>query len=247
LLYWEELVKALQENFGPAEFQNPDEYLCNIRQTGSLPGLTITQDYYPFSIGGADLVFGIKWLASLNTIQANWKDMFIIFNWQGKRYKLQGVRSANSATTSLQVYNKISETPGNPIQMLLQEFQSVFNEPTSLPPFRAHSHAISLLPNSKPPNIRPYRYPHAQKTEIENQVAALLEEGVAVDPEKISAVVEWPLPKNVKELRGFLGLTGYYRRFVKNYGIIARPLTDLTKKDAFTWYSKAGEAFQHLK
>ncbi|KAH0765114.1 hypothetical protein KY285_000985 [Solanum tuberosum] len=66
-----------------------------------LPGITITQDYYPFAIGGADLIFGIKWLASLNTIQANWKDMFIIFNWQGKRYKLQGVRSTNSATTSL--------------------------------------------------------------------------------------------------------------------------------------------------
>ncbi|KAH0706344.1 hypothetical protein KY285_010847 [Solanum tuberosum] len=66
-----------------------------------LSGFTITQDYYPFAIGGADLFFGIKWLASLNTIQANWKDMFIIFNWQGKRYKLQGVRSTDSATTSL--------------------------------------------------------------------------------------------------------------------------------------------------
>ncbi|KAH0730005.1 hypothetical protein KY289_001193 [Solanum tuberosum] len=66
-----------------------------------LSGFTITQDYYPFAIGGACLVFGIKWLASLNTIQSNWKDMFIIFNWQGKRYELQGVRSTDSATTSL--------------------------------------------------------------------------------------------------------------------------------------------------
>lgn len=78
-----------------------------------LPGLTITQDYYPFSIGGADLVFDIKWLASLNTIQANWKEMFMIFNWQGKRNKLQGIRSTKQSTASFQSFNKISDTAGH--------------------------------------------------------------------------------------------------------------------------------------
>ncbi|KAH0706166.1 hypothetical protein KY285_010686 [Solanum tuberosum] len=61
-----------------------------------LLGFTITQDYYHFALGGADLVFGINWLVSLNTIQANWKDMFIIFYWKEKRYKLQGMRSVSS-------------------------------------------------------------------------------------------------------------------------------------------------------
>jgi len=58
--------------------------------------------------------------------------------------------------------------------------------------------------------------------------------GVAVDPEKVKCILAWPEPKNVKGVRGFLGLTGYYRRFIKDYGKLAKPLTELTKKDNFS-------------
>lgn len=72
-------------------------------------------------------------------------------------------------------------------------------------------------------------------------------EGVAVDPEKVRCILEWPEPKNVKGVRGFLGLTGYYRKFIKDYGKVAKPLTELTKKDNFSWNQDAVKAFNEMK
>ncbi|KAL0534101.1 hypothetical protein IC582_028382 [Cucumis melo] len=72
-------------------------------------------------------------------------------------------------------------------------------------------------------------------------------EGVEVDPEKIKSITKWPKPTNIKEVRGFLGLTGYYRRFVQNYEAIAAPLTQLLKKGGYKWSAEAEDAFERLK
>jgi hypothetical protein len=72
-------------------------------------------------------------------------------------------------------------------------------------------------------------------------------EGVMVDPNKINAMMDWTIPKTLKNLREFLGLIGYYCKFVRHYGRIATPLITLTKKDAFSWTPNATKYFEQLK
>jgi hypothetical protein len=71
--------------------------------------------------------------------------------------------------------------------------------------------------------------------------------GVQVNQEKITAIREWPTPKTLTELRGFLGLCTYYRKFVKGFSQLCAPLTDLTKKGSFKWNDEAQVTMEKMK
>ncbi|KAG8481233.1 hypothetical protein CXB51_025993 [Gossypium anomalum] len=73
-------------------------------------------------------------------------------------------------------------------------------------------------------------------------------DGIRVDPIKISAIVDWKPPKNVTEVRSFLGLAGYYRQFVNGFSIVAAPMTRLLRKNVkFEWTEECQQSFEELK
>ncbi|KAE8683154.1 serine/threonine-protein phosphatase 7 long form-like protein [Hibiscus syriacus] len=72
--------------------------------------------------------------------------------------------------------------------------------------------------------------------------------GIRVDPQKVKAIMDWEVPKNVSEVQSFLELAGYYRRFVKNISMIVLPLTKMMRKNVpFVWTSECQECFEALK
>lgn len=174
------LIPTFGVQIGDGRVIRCDQVCRNVKI--QLPGFTIKQDFYPFTLVGSDMVLGIQWLAFLNTVQANWNQMFLIFWVNGKRYKLQGIqRRSHTATFQSMVASdmRLGSRGSGPLDLggLLVEFFSVFDEPITLPPIRDHSHAITLVPGSPPPNIRLYRYPYFQKNEVECQVEELLQKG----------------------------------------------------------------------
>ncbi|KAK9125601.1 hypothetical protein Scep_014447 [Stephania cephalantha] len=402
------------------------------------------------SLPNSDVLLGMQWLYSLGVTTADWPNLTLTFTSEGKDYSIQGDPNLHRALIScrslqrsyekavgcflieLYQFSTTSETPDlssiDPsIQSVLLSFSALFQAPTALPPPRAFDHAIVLQEGTDPVRVRPYRYPHIQKEEIEKMVSEMLQacliqpscnpfsnpvllvkkkdgswrfcvdyralnkvtvpdrfpipnidelldelhgatvfskldlrsgyhqirvrpqdvpktafrtheghyeflvmpfglsnapatfqalmnsifkgllrksvlvffddilvfsrslpehvehlsqvlsilsdhslfvnfkkccfaqlqldylghiisaQGVMADPGKVQAMVDWPTPSNPKELRGFLGLTGYYRRFVRNYGKLAAPLTQLLRKDGFSWSSEATAAVQALK
>ena len=72
-------------------------------------------------------------------------------------------------------------------------------------------------------------------------------DGLSVDPDKITVIQQWPTPRSVKDVKGFLGLARYYRRFIRNYAQIAGLLTNLLCKDAYCWTEVTQLAFANSK
>ena len=86
------------------------------------------------------------------------------------------------------------------------------------------------------------------KDEIQYLGHVVTKVGILVDPEKIKAIEDWPVPKDVTDVRSFMGITGYYRRFIEGFSRIANPITSLQNKGKkFYWNQKCKERFKKLK
>ena len=86
------------------------------------------------------------------------------------------------------------------------------------------------------------------KDKIQYLGHVVTKEGILVDPKKIKAIEDWPVPKDVMDVRSFMGITGYYRRFIEGFSKIANPITSLQKKgNKFDWNKKCKDSFKKLK
>src|SRR5438445_5854799 len=89
---------------------------------------------------------------------------------------------------------------------------------------------------------------HFKVKEVDFLGMIVSSDGIKMDEPKVKAVLNWPIPTNVRQVRAFLGLGNFYCHFIKDYAILAQPLTDLTQKDkAFTFGEKEEQAFRALK
>ncbi|KAF3668716.1 putative LRR receptor-like serine/threonine-protein kinase MRH1-like [Capsicum annuum] len=132
---------------------------------------------------------------------------------------------------------------------IVNKFLEVFpDDLPGIPPDREIDFCINLLPDTRPISILPCSMAPAELKKLKEQLAELLDKGIKVDPQKIEAVRKWPRPTTPTDIRSFLGLACYYRRFIKNFSSIAAPLTKLTlKKVKFLWSDSCENSFEKLK
>ncbi|XP_073155705.1 uncharacterized protein [Henckelia pumila] len=159
-------------------------------------------DFYVLQLQGADVVLGFQWLELLGRITVDYKELYMEFLRDNRVVRLKGepllqwqqvqftqfrrLSNTEAISSCFQLFSFVPEDttqvevfPMSPeLSHLLDLFKDVFEEPEALPPFRAIDHHIHLLPNSNPVNVKPYRYPHSQKSEIEKLVSDMLLDGV---------------------------------------------------------------------
>ncbi|XP_028055574.1 uncharacterized protein LOC114259749 [Camellia sinensis] len=176
--------------------------ICTIIQ-----GVRITADYFLLPLEGCDAVLGAQWLSTLGPIIWDFSKLQMKFCHEGKEVVFTSLAAPENKVVGekeitkefrkkktgalLQIYSlSVQTTQGNlsahldlelntlELQQILSYYQDVFKEPHGLPPPRTHDHKIPLKQGSEAVSMRPYRYPHYQKNEIEKLVAEMLNSGV---------------------------------------------------------------------
>ncbi|KAD7116557.1 hypothetical protein E3N88_03825 [Mikania micrantha] len=166
---------------------------------GKMFGSSYPHDALVFKTGNLDLILGMAWLQSLGKVLHDWQNAWMKFTYAGTQVMLQGISttqlskaalnqwllfdevppSQNSTTlpSSLSTHLCLTSAQQHSLSLLLSDFASLFLAPSGLPPSRSHDHHI-LLNSTDTICVRPYRYPHILKAEIERQVHELLQLGM---------------------------------------------------------------------
>ncbi|GJV30346.1 putative mitochondrial protein [Tanacetum coccineum] len=257
----------------------------------TIQGSVFETDVMILPLGGCEMMLGIQWLATLGTIQFDFKNLVMDFMYKGKRSHDHTIPlSPNTPPINIRPY-KHPPNQKDVIELMVKELleariirnsQSSFSSPIVMVKkkdetwrmcvdYRTHeghyeflvmpfglTNAPSTLQALMNTVFKPYLrkfvlvffddilvYNKTKQVEYLGHVLNAKE--VSTDPTKIQAMENWPIQQTVKQLRGFLGLTGYYRKFIKNYAWLGKPLTNLLKKDALVWSPEAQKSFMILK
>lgn len=152
-----------------------------------------------------EVILGIEWLRKLGEVTVDWGKLTMMYQQGEKKVIVRGdptlerrvvgpeallkIKHAEAwmivwelgsieAQGNVTKYVGLTENQRGDMEKLLGQYEVVFKEPTSLPPIRDKQHKITLKEGNDPINVRPYRYPHVMKTEIEQQIAEMLRTGV---------------------------------------------------------------------
>lgn len=178
---------------GDGRRQESERICKNVSLT--LQGCEIVADCYVFGLRGVHVIFGVAWLVTLREVKVNWKTMSMAFEWKDRNIVLQGDPMLCRSPVGLRALTrmqdvkfcavviegepmKLTESQSHRVTHILQQFTEVFGEPEGLPPKRTRDHRIELVPGAGPVSVRPYRYDHIQKDEIEHLVADMLLAGI---------------------------------------------------------------------
>ena len=163
-----------------------------------MQGHLFSHDLRVLPIGGSDIVLGVDWMKVYSPLIFDFNEMSVSFQKDGQQVilkeghyeptlklisgeKLQKLIDNDTNVMGelymLNVDGEESYTPAE-IKSLLDQYSEVFEEPNNLPPVRSHDHCIPLKVGSQLVNLRPYRFPHHQKTEVEKQIQAMLSSSI---------------------------------------------------------------------
>lgn len=160
---------------------------------------TLVADFFVLEFEGSDVVLGVVWLATLGPTVTDYAERKFQFQVQDKQVTWFGHSSPLIEQAQLQSLRRLQTTnaiaymfhlklmlPSSPINdplpvdlsAILDSYPEMFSQTSTMPPPRPQDHCIPLVPGSAPINVRPYRYPHFQKAEIERLVSEMLHSGI---------------------------------------------------------------------
>jgi len=188
---------------------------------------SLESPFFIVPLGGVDVVLGIQWLRTLGTYVANHQVQFIKFKWGGQKYKLHEFQAPENQVTSSSQMMKLSRK-GAPayvvqchqlemlsanmtrevspeIQDLIWKHEKVFQDlPIKMPPNREIEHTIEVKAGSDPINVKPYRYPHLRKIEIERLIQDLLKCGTLIILEYLLKWKDFPKKTFLRRMKHFV-------------------------------------------